>query len=70
MYTKFIIEVSSREGQNGTGTSTIATMFVLRKNENSPIDANALYMYWREITTAIKEISAEDNIVVPGKLLR
>ena len=50
--------------------STLTEMFVLRKNENSPIDANALYLYWSEITTAIKEISAEDNIVVPGKLLR
>ena len=45
-------------------------MFVLRKNEYSPIDANALYLYWSEVTTAIKEISAKDNIVVPGKVLR
>ena len=50
--------------------STLSEMFVLRKNENSPIDANALYLYWSEITTAIKEISAEDSIIVPGRLLR
>lgn len=50
--------------------STLAEMFVLRKNEDSPIDADALYLYWQEIVTAIKEISAEDSIVVPGKLLR
>lgn len=31
MYPKFIIEVSSKEGRNGTGVSTIATMFVFRK---------------------------------------
>lgn len=50
--------------------STLSEMFVLRKNENSPIDANALYLYWREIVEAIKDIAAENEIVVPGKLLR
>ncbi len=50
--------------------STLSEMFVLKKNEKSPIDTNALFLYWQEIVTAIEEISAEDNIVVPGKLLR
>lgn len=50
--------------------STLSEMFVLRKNENSPIDAGALYLYWHEIVETIAEITAEDNIVVPGKLLR
>lgn len=50
--------------------STLSEMFVLRRSKNSPIDANALYLYWREIVSAIKEISKEDIITVPGRLLR
>lgn len=50
--------------------STLTEMFVLRKNENSPIDADALYIYWQEIVSAIKDVSKEDSIMVPGKLLR
>lgn len=50
--------------------STLTEMFVLRKNENSPIDADALYLYWQEIVSAIKDVSKEDSIIVPGKLLR
>lgn len=50
--------------------STLTEMFVLRKNENSPIDANALYLYWKEIIDTIKEIASENEIIVPGKLLR
>ena len=50
--------------------ATLSEMFVLRKNENAPIDANALYLYWHEIVEAIAEISVDDEIVVPGKLLR
>lgn len=50
--------------------STLTEMFVLRQNEGSPIDAGALYLYWQEIVNAIKDISKEDSITVPGKLLR
>ena len=50
--------------------STLTEMFVLRENKNSPIDAAALYLYWKEIVSAIKDISKEDSITVPGRLLR
>ncbi len=50
--------------------STLSEMFVLRKNENSPIDANALYLYWHEIVESIKDMTADNEITVPGKLLR
>ncbi len=50
--------------------ATLSEMFVLRKNENSPIDAQALYLYWHEIVEAISGISTDDQITVPGKLLR
>lgn len=50
--------------------ATLSEMFVLRKNENSPISAEALYMYWNEIVEAIKDIATDTEIIVPGKLLR
>ena len=50
--------------------STLTEMFVLKKNEGAPIDAEALYLYWQEIVISIKDISKEDSITVPGKLLR
>lgn len=50
--------------------ATLSEMFVLRKSETDPIDANALYLYWSEIIGAIAEIAAENKISVPGKLLR
>ena len=50
--------------------ATLSEMFVLRKNEHSPIDAEALYLYWHEIVEAINDITTENEITVPGKLLR
>ena len=50
--------------------ATLSEMFVLRKNESSPIDAKALYLYWQEIVSAIEDITRENHIAVPGKLLR
>lgn len=50
--------------------STLSEMFVLRKNENAPIDANTLYLYWCEIAETINNISMENEISVPGKLLK
>lgn len=50
--------------------STLSEMFVLKENERAPIDANALYLYWQEITKAIAEVSNNEEITVPGKLLR
>lgn len=50
--------------------SALSEMFVLRKNEKSPIEAEALYLYWLEITKAIKDVSRDDKITVPGRLLR
>jgi hypothetical protein len=50
--------------------STLSEMFVLRRNEYSPIDSEALYLYWHEIVEAIADIAKEDTISVPGKLLR
>lgn len=50
--------------------TTLSEMFVLRENENAPIDANTLYLYWCEIVETINNISIENEISVPGKLLK
>lgn len=50
--------------------STLSEMFVLRKNENSPIDSDALFLYWQEIIEAIEDIANNNEIIVPGKLLK
>ncbi len=50
--------------------STLTEMFTLRENKYSPIDSNALYLYWCEITEAIKDITKEEKITTPGKLLK
>lgn len=49
--------------------STLSEMFVLRKDKSSPIDADAVYLYWHEITEAIRSITSDDQITVPGRLL-
>ena len=50
--------------------STLTEIFVLRKNETSPMDYNAVYEYWKEIKDSIMNISMVSQISVPGKLLR
>lgn len=49
--------------------SVLNEIFVLRKNANSPMDANVIFDYWQELVQAIKMISSEDNISVPGRLI-
>lgn len=49
--------------------STLDEMFVLRKGEGKPIDPYALYMYWSEIVSAIKNLTSNNTLTVPGRLL-
>lgn len=49
--------------------STLDELFVLRASEKSPIDEYALYIYWKEITDAIKTITSNNTLNVPGRLL-
>lgn len=49
--------------------SALTEMFVLRPDKGKPIDADALYDYWKEVSDAIKDVSKENSIKVPGKLL-
>lgn len=49
--------------------STLDEMFVLRAGEGKPIDPYALYLYWKEITDAIKNLTATSGLEVPGRLL-
>lgn len=49
--------------------SVLNEIFVLRKNETSPIDGDVLYDYWKEIFKVIETIATEKTITVPGRLL-
>ncbi len=49
--------------------SVLNEIFVLRENENSPIDAETIFQYWEEINGAISQIGNYSAIVTPGRLL-
>lgn len=49
--------------------SALNEIFVLRKNDSSPMDANVIFDYWQELNQSIKMITMEDSISVPGRLL-
>lgn len=49
--------------------SVLNEIFVLRENKHSPMDANTIYDYWKEINNAVCELSNDDGIHVPGRLL-
>lgn len=49
--------------------STLDELFVLREGEGKPIDPYALYIYWREITSAIINVTTNNTLSVPGRLL-
>ena len=49
--------------------STLDELFVLKAGEGKPIDPYALYIYWLEITNAIKNITTDNTLNVPGRLL-
>ena len=49
--------------------STLDEMFVLREGEGKPIDAYALYIYWQEVSKAIKDATTNKSLEVPGRLL-
>ena len=49
--------------------SVLNEIFVLRKNANSPMDANVVFNYWQELEQSIKMIAMEDKISVPGRLI-
>lgn len=49
--------------------STLDELFVLREGEGKPIDPYALYIYWREISAAISNVTMYNSLKVPGRLL-
>lgn len=49
--------------------STLTEIFVLQANENAPFDKNTIYEYWKEINDAVTNLSDDENINVPGKVL-
>ena len=49
--------------------SVLNEIFVLRKNEHSPMDEKVIYDYWEELFLSIKTLATEKEIIVPGRLL-
>lgn len=49
--------------------STLDEMFVLRAGRGKPIDFYTLYLYWKEITDVINNLTATNSLKVPGRLL-
>lgn len=49
--------------------STLTEIFVLQANENAPFDQNTIYEYWKEINDTVANLSDDENINVPGKVL-
>jgi len=50
--------------------SVLNEIFVLRKNELSPMDVQTIYDYWLEITVAVNQLLSENLIKTPGRLLK
>ena len=50
--------------------STLTEMFALREDAQSPVVADAVYQYWKEIKTAIASTTIADEINSVGRLLR
>ena len=48
---------------------SLTEMFALREGQGKPVDASALYDYWKEVHDAINDVSSESIIKVPGRLL-
>lgn len=49
--------------------STLDELFVLREGDGKPIDPYALCIYWREISSAIRNVTMNNSLSVPGRLL-
>lgn len=49
--------------------STLDEMFVLREKNGAPINPYALMIYYNEIVGAIRNITSDNSLTVPGRLL-
>lgn len=50
--------------------STLTEIFVLQAREGAPFDQNTIYEYWKEINAAVTNLSDDENINVPGRILK
>lgn len=49
--------------------SALTEMFALRRGSGSPIMAEVLFEYWKEIKNAVESVSVEDIVPTTGRLL-
>lgn len=50
--------------------STLTEIFVLQEKEGAPFDSQTIYAYWKEIYSAVTNITDDEEIIVPGRILR
>ena len=50
--------------------STLTEIFVLQARDGAPFDKNTIYEYWKEITDSVSNLSDDEIISVPGRVLR
>lgn len=50
--------------------STLTEIFVLQSQEGANFDCNTIFEYWKEITNTVKNISDDEHLNVPGRILR
>lgn len=50
--------------------STLTEIFALKASECDPMHSGTLYEYWKEITDSIKNATYNNQILVPGRLLK
>lgn len=50
--------------------ATLDEMFVLQSKEGAEIDSETLYEYYKEITSAISQLGAQQSVSTPGRLLK
>lgn len=50
--------------------STLTEIFVLQAGEGAPFDYKTIYAYWKEIYDSVTNLTDEEKIDVPGRILR
>ncbi len=50
--------------------STLTEIFILQAEASADFDANTLYLYWKEITNAISNVTESEVITAPGRVLK
>ena len=50
--------------------STLTEIFILQRKAEDPFDENTIYSYWKEIKDVVSNLTDDEIISVPGRVLR